>query len=47
MKPRDSVLKRELATEGINIDVIHSLGFDGNPMVDESDPNIYEEDEFN
>ena len=47
VKPRDSVLKRELATEGINIDVIHSLGFDGNPMVDESDPNIYEEDEFN
>jgi hypothetical protein len=47
VKPRLSVLKRELATEGINIDVMHSLGFDGNPMIDESEPNIHEEDEFN
>ena len=47
LKPLSSVLKGELAAEGININVIHSLGFDGNPMVDMEEPNIYEEDEFN
>ena len=45
--PSSSEVKRELAAEGINVKVIHSLGFDGNPMIGESEPNIYEEDEFN
>jgi len=41
-------IKRELAAEGINIDAIHALNLNENPIIEfESTPNVYEEDEFN
>ncbi len=42
-------LKQDLADEGINIEVIHSLNFDAHDLdeIDLEEPDIYEEDEFN